>query len=219
MSWLSDLFSGGGTPAADAANQQNQMLENRVSAHDDAVRKGKKSIDDAFAGFDDSYFDNYGQTYRDAYMPALADQYGQARDKITATLAGNDQLDSTVGAHTLARLGKTYNDNQVDIGNKSLDATNTLKSNVSGAKTNLYNMNASAADPLTSATQAQAAAGSIVSPQSYPGLGNVFGDALSSVATFGKANQNSMNPIYGGGATPQGPGAAPLSGAGSGVWA
>ena len=221
MSFWDDVtgfFGGGGTPAASAANQQNQLMENRQAAHDAAIKKGKTSIDDAFAGFDPAYYDAYGQTYRDAYNPDLTDQYGQARDKITATLAGTDQLDSSVGANTLARLGKTYNDGQVDIANKSMDATNQLKSNVSSTKTNLYNMNASAADPLTSASQAQQSAGAIVSPQSYPGLGNVFGDAVSAVDSFGRTNSKSPNPIFGGPNAQQPNGTAPIGGAGSGVW-
>jgi hypothetical protein len=50
------------------------------------------------------------------------------------------------------------------------------------------------ADPLTMASQAQAQAGTIVSPQSYPTLSNVFADGLSGFATANNTNKQSMNP-------------------------
>jgi hypothetical protein len=58
-----------------------------------------------------------------------------------------------------------------------------LRSKIDSAKTNLYSVNASAADPLTSASRAQSEAGAIVSPQSYPTLTDVCAGALAPFAT------------------------------------
>jgi hypothetical protein len=58
-----------------------------------------------------------------------------------------------------------------------------LRSKVDSAKTNLYSLNASAADPLATASQAQSQAGAIVSLQSYPTLNDVFAGALAPFAT------------------------------------
>ena len=52
-----------------------------------------------------------------------------------------------------------------DIGNRAVDASNELKSKVEGAKTNLYGINASVADPAAMAAQATGSAASIVAPQ------------------------------------------------------
>jgi hypothetical protein len=43
------------------------------------------------------------------------------------------------------------------------------------------------------ASQAQAQAGALVSPQSYPTLSNVFADGLSGFATANKANKESAS--------------------------
>lgn len=181
--------------AAAAANQQTQLMEQQQAKHDSDVQAGKKSIDDSFSQFDPSYFDKYTKAYTDTYQPQLTDQYGIAKDKLTAMLAGNDQLGGSVGNNDLAQLDKTYSNNQADIANKGADAANTLRTNIDNTKTNLYSMNANAADPAQAGAQAQEASGAIVAPQSYPTLSNVFGDALSGVATATKANQQSMNAV------------------------
>jgi len=204
---------GGDNGAAAAAQQQTALMEAQNTKHDAAVTAGKSSIDDAFKQFDDPYYAGFTKSFKDAYNPALDDQYSQAKDKLTAILAGRDILDSTPGAEAVSRQAKTYNDAQSDIGNKATDATNSLRSTVDNTKGQLYAENANVADPLSMATQAQAQAGSIVSPQSYPTLSNVFADGLAGVSTGVKANQQSMNPWF---QAPAGPKLA--SGNGSGVF-
>ena len=85
-----------------------------------------------------------------------------AKDKLLATLAGRDTLESSVGANALSQLDKTRNNAAVDIGNAATDASNGLRSKVDTTKTNLYSLNASAADPLTSASRGQALVGQSV---------------------------------------------------------
>ena len=91
-----------GPSPQDLANQQTQMLEQQQATHDSNVAAGKKSIDTAFSQFDQPYFDAYGTAYKNAYNPQLTDQYGIAKDKLTAMLAGNDQLGGSVGNNDLA---------------------------------------------------------------------------------------------------------------------
>jgi hypothetical protein len=189
-------------PPQDAAKQQIDLMEQQQAAHDAAVAQGKNSIDAAFSQFDDpAYYEKYKQSYLDAYNPQLNDQYGIARDKLIATLAGNDTLESTVGANALSQLDKTRDNAQIGIANSASGAVNGLKSNISNTKTNLYGMNASAADPTAAASQAQAQAGAIVSPQSYPTLTDVFAGALAPFAAAAKSNAGSFNPIFAGNGT------------------
>jgi hypothetical protein len=129
----------------------------------------------------------------------LNDQYGIAKDKLISALAGRDTLESSVGANALSQLDKTRDNAAVDIGNAATDASNGLRSKVDSTKSNLYSLNASAADPLTSASRAQSEAGAIVSPQSYPTLTDVFAGALAPFATGVRTNAQSQNPVFGGG--------------------
>lgn len=187
-------FSGGNDDAQNAAHNQEEMTRLRQEQHEGAVNQGKAKIDESFAQFDDPYYQHYTDAYKGAYNPQLDDQYSKARDKLTAILAGRGTLESSVGANSVAQLGKTYNDAQADIGNKAADATNAFKAKVDTTKGNLYQTNAAAADPLSAATMAQSSAGTLVAPQSYGNLGNVFGDALGAFSTANKANSQSMNP-------------------------
>lgn len=184
----------GAAATAAAAQQQTAMMEAQNAKHDSAVSAGKSSIDDAFAQFDDPYYQKFAQIYKDALNPQLDQQYVLARDKLTAVLAGRDTLDSTPGAQALSQQSKTYNDTQATIGNNATSAANSLRTNVDNTKGQLYAENTATADPLTMAAQVQAQSGALVAPQPSPTLSNVFADGLSSLATTNKANSQSMNP-------------------------
>jgi hypothetical protein len=211
MSWLSDLFDGGTKAAAAAANQQTALITQQQQAHDAAVASGKANIDSAFSAFTPDYYSGVSTAYDNAYEPQLMDQYNISKDQLTAQLAGNDTLEGTVGANALSQLQKTYNTNQAQIADQGVNAANTLKHTVSNHETNLYSMNASAADPSAAATEAQAQAGVLVSPQSYNTLSKVFGAVLSPFAAAQKSNSTSLGAF-----TPSGPTATLLSAQGSG---
>lgn len=196
MSWLSSLIHPG-NQAADDANAERARIQAQEAKRVADIGQGKTAIDQAFSGFNDPYYDTFKHNFLDTYNPQLKDQYNLSRDKLTATLAGRDMLESGVGAHGLSQLDKTRDNAEVDIGNKATDATNGMRSTVDATKTNLYGMNAAAADPLAAASQAQAQAGAIVAPQSYPGLGDVFAGALAPFASGMKTNSQSMNPWRG----------------------
>src|SRR5690242_12691778 len=123
-------FGSSDNPAAAAAAQQTQLMEQQNAKHNQDVQTGAQKIGDAFSNFNDDYYNKYAQSYRDVYNPQLTDQYGIAKDKLTAMLAGNDQLGGSVGNNSMAQLEKTYANGQADIANKSTDAANGLRANV-----------------------------------------------------------------------------------------
>jgi hypothetical protein len=100
-------------------------------------------------------------------------------------------------ANAIAQLQKTRDNAAVDIGNQATDAVNGLKSTIDNTKSNLYSMNATAADPLTAAAQARDSATAIVAPSAYPTLTDVFAGALAPFASGAKTNSQSMNPLFG----------------------
>jgi hypothetical protein len=161
------------------------------------------------------YFTNYQNAYENALNPQLDYQYGAAQDKLNATLAGTDRDQGSTGAYDNGQLYQQYGSARAGIGNSAVDATNQLKGTVNNAENQLYGLAENATDPLSLATQAQATAGSIVAPSSYPSLGNVFGDILSPVAGGLKSNQGGMNPVSLGSLFNFN--TAPISGGGSGT--
>lgn len=216
-SFISHLFNMPSSDAAGAAaNTQAGLIDQQQKAHDTAVGQGKQNIDSAFSQFTPDYFKGITKSYEGAYNPQLTDQYGIARDQLTAALAGNDTLASTGGANANAMLQKQYNTSQSDIASKGQDAAQGMQATVNNSKNNLYAMNAQAADPLAAQTSATAATGALVPPQNYPSLGNVFGAALSPIASATKAGSGALynpnnNPL-----NAPGFGSAPIGGTGSG---
>lgn len=199
MSWLSEFWNdvsgkNAQKEAAAEAQRQAQLLQQREDKRQGDIKAGQLKIDDAFKQFDQPYYDNFRTTYLGNYNPQIADQFSEARDKLTATLAGRGMLESTTGANAFGKIQKTRNDAESTVANAATDAANNLRSTVEGAKTNLFNLNLSAADPAAIGAQAQAQATSIVSPSSMPSLGNVFQSALQPFANYNKADFGSMQP-------------------------
>lgn len=192
------------------------MIRDQQYAHDNAVQTDIGAVDKAFSPFNDDYYSGFTKSYTDAMNPQLDNQYAGAKSQQTAALAATDRDQGSTGAAADANLYRTYGNARAQIGNQAVDATNNLRGTVNNAKNNLYGLAEQATDPLALATQAQATSGSIVAPQSYPGLGNVFGDILSPLAGGLRTNQQGTNPYGGGGGG--GGGVAPISGPGSGTF-
>jgi hypothetical protein len=186
------LFGGNG--AASAAQQQANLLEQQQQYRANQQKKDIGAVDTAFQPFDNNYYKGFTNAYENNLNPQLDFQYHRAGDQLAAGLAGTDQDQGSTGARKTADLYQTYAGARGNIANSAYDATNQLRSTVDNAKTGLYGLAQSAINPLTMSEQAQGAAGSIVAPQAYPTIGNVFSDVLGSGATAMKANSRSMNP-------------------------
>jgi len=170
------------------------MIAQQQQKRADAQKKDISAIDTAFAPFDDNYYRGFTNAYENNLNPQLDFQYNRAGDQLAAGLAGTDQDQGSTGARKTADLYQTYEGARGNIANQAYDATNQLRSTVDNAKTGLYGLAQQAIDPLTMGEQAQASAGSIVAPQAYPTLGNVFSDVLGAGAAGLKTNQQSMSP-------------------------
>jgi hypothetical protein len=212
-SFVDRLFGIDTSGPVNAANAQAAQIDAQQKAHDAAVAQGRSAIDTAFQPFDQNYFKGVSTAYNNYYTPQLAEQYSIGRDSLTAALAGNDTLGSTAGANAMAQLQKARDTTQSDIASRGQDAANSAQATVNNAKTNLYGLNAAAADPLMAQEQATAQTGALVSPTSYPSLGNVFGSVLSPLASAGKAQAGAPYPA----SYAMGPTASNATGAGSGV--
>lgn len=179
---------GDGGAAAQMAEQRRQEEERQA-----AIRQGQSSIDENFKQYGDDYYNTYKDSYTNYYYPQLDDQYARAKDKLVATLAGRDILESSVGADALSQLLKNYNDNRTQIGNQSVDAMNAFKGKVEKAKTDLYSLNSSSADPQAIAARAAGEAAALASPTAYSPLASVFTSTLQPFSNYLTASNNSAN--------------------------
>lgn len=194
---------------ADAAAAKAEMDAKEAKRQAD-IKTGQGSIDSAFAQYGDDYFKHFRDAYVGTKNPEIDRQYGVAKDKMVAGLAGRGVLDSTIGANSLGELEQRRGSAQGDVANEASDLSNNFRNQVEKSKTDLYALNTAAGDPDMIAARARGDATSLIPPSSSSSLGNLFGDVLSPVAQYQKAQAYAP---YGGGGFSYGP---PTSGAGNG---
>lgn len=195
---MCDIF---GTQAANdrsvaAANKSEQDATNLENTRQANVTQGKTSIDKAFSGFDQPYYDKYKSSYEGAYNPEIDRQYGDAVDHITSSMGGRGILGGTYSNWLNGDAVRTRDNAKATVGSDAENAASTLQSNTNQRKNELYNLNTTANDPQGIAAQATASATSIPAPLPTTSLGSVFGSMLQPVASFQNANMNSV-PNYG----------------------
>lgn len=174
-----DLFGGSGLKKQKKIAKQEQQQANQQEQQRQAdITAGQSSINKAFSGFDNNYFNKFKTDYTNYYDPQIDDKYRTANGSLVASLADRGLDESTVGADAAGKLRKTYTDARTQVANDAADAANTLRSNIEQNKTNLYNINATSADPKGIDARARAEATSLVAPQSFTPLGDVFAASL-----------------------------------------
>lgn len=191
------------TSAETAALKQQQKDSAAATAKADAaaaataatIKQDQGIVDNAFTQFNPDYYQNYRNAYTGYYTPQVNDQYAQANDQLTAALAGNGTLESTVGANALGNLAKRNTDQVAAIQGQADAAVTQQQQNVSGQKTALYNEAQAAMDPTQIAGSAVANTTALAAPQTYTPLSNVFADLVTPFSNYTKSAANA--PIQG----------------------
>lgn len=164
------------------AEQQRLAAEANEALRQQNIQSGNAAIDSAFGQFNDDFFGGIKQSFVNAQMPGLDEQYARAKDELTALLAGRGTLDSTVAADQFARLTQRRDAEAGAIGARALDFVNGLRGQVNNTRNNLLGMVTAGGDPSGIAARATGEATSLARTAaqmpSAP-LGSVFGAALS----------------------------------------
>lgn len=176
--------------AAAEARRTSADLKRQEAQRQANIKGGRTKIETAFSRFNDDYFGNYTDQYLDYYNPQIDEQYTTATGKAAASFRDRGMGQSTVAAGGLANLFKDRSRARTQVANDAASAANQLRGNVENTKTNLYNLNQSAADPESANIRAQAEATALVAPPTYSPLGQVFAASLNSIGNAGSAYQN-----------------------------
>ena len=160
--------------SAEIARQEEAKRQARIA-------QGQQGIDQAFAGFNDDFYNKYQTDYTSYYDPQLNDQYTDAVKRLTLQLAQTGNLTGSTGATQLADLKKYYDTQKLSLTNQAMDATNTLRGNIDQRKSQLYADNRAAADPGSAASAAASAAQYLQPTAPTSPLANVFADFFSNI--------------------------------------
>lgn len=165
-----------------------EIARQEEAARQARIQQGQQGIDQAFAGFDDPFYQGYQNQYSSYYAPQLDDQYSQAVKRLTLQLAQTGNLTGSAGAEQLSNLKKNYDTQKLSISNQAIDAANQLRSNIDNKKSQLYADNRAAADPSSAAAAAASAAQFLQPTAPSSPLADVFGSFFQNLGNVAALN-------------------------------
>jgi hypothetical protein len=160
------------------------------------IKLGRKNIDAAFKGYDAKYYGKYRDSSLALQNGNINDQYADARDKLTASLADRGMGQSTPGINAFAEARGQFDDARLRSANEADGAVSDLKTKIAGRKSDLYALNQSAADPQGVMAQATGAASALAAPAQYNPLADIFTGVINTYAASRAAQQNAPVPSY-----------------------
>lgn len=126
-----------------AAERAAEAERQRIAAEQKAARisQGRTSIDDAFAPFDTSFYNNVSQSYNDYATNNLNQQYQGQLGSLISSLARTGGLNSAARTRGVEALRSQYDDAMSKLPTKADEVISSLRSGVDSAKTGLYSQN------------------------------------------------------------------------------
>ena len=169
---------------ADKSAQRTADLQRQNEiARQGRIEKGREKIDEAFMGFDDTFYAQRGQDYQDYAKPQIQDQYGDALKQLRLALARSNLTNSSVAATKRAQLQKDLDKATSQMAQTADKYSQQAKQAVDTAKSELQNQNMSLADPSMIAQSAINRADVINQLPQFNPITKIFNDATYGLAT------------------------------------
>lgn len=112
--------------ARERAARQAEYVQGRTRMIDET----RAGIDAAFSGFDDSYFEDFKNSFLDFYRPKVAKEMADATRDLTLDYAATGNLNSSAAARSFGDLAKARSDAEADIASRADDAAVSLRGDV-----------------------------------------------------------------------------------------
>lgn len=169
--------SGGGDNGAAEARMREQRRQANLS-------QGMTSIDQAFSGFDDNFYNQRQQAYNEFAMPQLNRQYGGAMDDLTFALARSGLLESSVAARKQGDLSENFQLQRQGVVDEGARLANQARQDVASARSSTVNDLYATENPAAAAAAAQARARIATQQPTFSPLGMLFQNATSGLADW-----------------------------------
>lgn len=172
-----------GDGGAEQARLDAERQRAREAARRSAINQGAANIRNAFAAYDDTFFDGRRQSYLDFANPQLDDQFKDASRELTLALARSGILNSSASSRRRGDLQTQYNNQARAVADKANEYVNNTRSAIESAKSDLMAQNSSLADPTLAANMAANRAEAVTALPAYSPLNQMFANVTQGIAT------------------------------------
>lgn len=151
------------------------------SQKQNAIARGRRAIDENFAGFNPEFYDRRQQEYIDAQLPELTRQATVTRNSLAYDLARSGLGKSGVAVDKNSSLDREIGQQQRNVATAAAESANNLRKDVEGQRANLVAQLQVSGDPASAAQAATRTAAAYDTPLSVQPVGNFFGGWTSTM--------------------------------------
>lgn len=211
MGWLKDFVSNpltivnpylsAGKKAGEAAldgilpkppeDNSAALLRQQEEQRQAQIRAGTGKVNEAFARFDDPYYDGIAKAYMDYYRPMLDEQFGEAKRTLTLS---SPSAGSSAFARSMGLLSRDYARENTAIADRAQQDAAQARGEIEGQRSSLLSSVLAGTGVDEAGSMAVARARSASAPRPYSPLADVFSRALSSAANVSRATTAGFQP-------------------------
>lgn len=173
-------LGGGGSSALNDEYEQQRAEE---AARQARIKSGMEEINNAFAGYDDGFYEQRATDYMNYATPEIEDQYTDAMKQLTRALARSGNLNSSLAAERRAKLIEQRGKAEVEAARKGQSYANDTRAALANVKSNLIQQNNALADPTLIAAMAANQSQAASAVPDYSPIGQLFAGAAQGLAT------------------------------------
>lgn len=171
--------SGSGKAARASAREARRQEEARQAR----IKEGAATIDKAFAGYDDDFYQDRYNAYVDFATPQREENTRRAAQDLAAALARQGITQSTVANDKQVELEKADAAMGREIASNALRFENMARANIQDAQQRLLEQNASLADPGVATRMASVAAQNAAALPQFDAITNAARNIAEGLAT------------------------------------
>ena len=175
LMWFFPSFIGGGGGGGGGDGGAGERERQRQAQ----INAGMEAVNQAFTPFNDAYYANISDLYKQHYTPLVTEQYAEAKRQLPFTFGNTQNSEYT---KRMGELERDYERQQVDIGAKALDFGNQQRQSVESQRGSLSNQVTAGATPGTAASLADGAAKSLSATPAFSAIGDLFGKYVANAS-------------------------------------
>lgn len=145
------------------------------------ITQGQQEISSAFGQFNDDFFNQRAQSFKDFAMPQLDRQFQDQMRNLTAALARSGNLNSSLRGNLMGQLQREYDTAKLSLADQARGFSDQARSGVSAARARLMESNAQLADPGLIRNSAMAEAQGLMANPQFASLGQMLSDLSANV--------------------------------------